>query len=321
MRITISIDDSPQASGRGSPWINPFQPLSDDASTESSDTSNDPSKLLLQSIGQMMSAMAPLLSILSQLLQQVQQMAGGGQQQGANDIAQDLARLLGGDDDASPLGGGGFPALGGGGASPRGGCGGPPSGGAGRGMGPGSCTPHGAGQGSHLPRNGGVGTSELSSAAGAGGLSDADSKKMAVTVADKLMKDFPGLSKEGAAGIVGNLYHESWGMNPNINEGGAIGDPNGSDKGYGWAQWSYDRKKNYLNFCQQNGMDPGSPEANYAMLKHELQTSEKGTLDAMKGARTPEQAADIFRQVYERAENPVDEKRRAAANMIYGLMG
>jgi len=379
MHVTISIDDTPRASGRGSPWTNPYQDLSDDASTDSSNTPKDLSSLLLQSLGQMMSAMAPLLSAVSQLMQQAQQMACGGQQ-GANDLAQKLARMLGGDDTSpsggcgarheSPLDGCGArhrphhrgashaprsddccaphaPSPGACDVSPSGGCDTPPSGcddaspfgGSGDASPLGGCgaqagarPPHGGCHEmprSHLPGNGGVGvgsvgTGGFSTEPATGRLSMADSQKTGVAVADKLMQDFPGLTKAGAAGIVGNLYHESWGMNSNINEGGATGAPNSSQLGYGWAQWSGSRKNDYVNFCQQNGMDPSSPAANYAMLKHELETDENGTIAALKGAHTPEDAAMTFRKVFERADDKSiasDSDRVANANMIYGLMG
>lgn len=170
------------------------------------------------------------------------------------------------------------------------------------------------------------GLTPFSKEAVSGRLSEGDGKKMALDVAEQLSKDF-GLTREQAAGVVGNLYHESAGMNSNVNEFGSdpshptFGSPNGSQFGYGWAQWTGDRKTAFLNFAKEQGLDPSSPAANYAMLKHELETSEAGTLDALKQARSPEEAAVVFRKVFERAANPVDESRIAAANMIYGQMG
>ena len=149
---------------------------------------------------------------------------------------------------------------------------------------------------------------------------------MAVDVASRLMKDFH-LTKEQAAGVVGNLYHESAGMNPNVNEFGSdpssptYGRPNDTQFGYGWAQWTGTRKTDYLNFCEANHLDPSSPAANYAMLKHELETSEAETIPKLKEARSPEEAAQVFREVFERATNPVDESRKQAANNVYAWLG
>ena len=158
-----------------------------------------------------------------------------------------------------------------------------------------------------------------------GPLNEQQSLKTGVDVGHQLMKDF-GLTKEQASGIVGNLYHESAGMNANVNEFGSepgrdpYGPPNGTQFGYGWAQWTGDRKDSYLNFCRQNQLDPSSPAANYAMLKHELQTTEKASLESIKQATTAEDAAYRFRKDFERAASPVDEKRLAATRMLSEYM-
>jgi hypothetical protein len=161
-----------------------------------------------------------------------------------------------------------------------------------------------------------------------GPLSQADSDKLAGQTVNALMKDF-GFTREQAAGIVGNLYHESAGMNPHVNEfeysGYHAGDPRNFGPpannvyGYGWAQWSADRKTAYLDFAKQQGLDPGSPKANYAFLVHELKTTEAGTVDAVKKATTPAEAAVAFCTVYERAAMPNDGSRLAAAQHIYDM--
>lgn len=152
-------------------------------------------------------------------------------------------------------------------------------------------------------------------------LTEAQAKERAEQLTTQLMKDFD-LTKEQAAGIVGNMMHESAGLNANINQygfanGGGPGAPSGDrNQGYGWVQWSYDRKEAYLAYSKQQGLDPASPAANYAFLKHELQTSESGTIAAIKNTHTAEDAAVAFRKVYERAENPVDSSRIAAAKQV-----
>jgi len=158
-----------------------------------------------------------------------------------------------------------------------------------------------------------------SAAASGSSLSDAPGMGTATQVAQALMKDL-GLTKEQAAGLVGNLYHESGGMNPNINEGGALGAPRGVG-GYGWAQWTGARQQAYLNFARQGGMDPGSAQANYAFLIHELTTSESSALSALKSSSTATDAATVFRTTYERAEVPADASRIAAANNILETLG
>lgn len=168
--------------------------------------------------------------------------------------------------------------------------------------------------------------SGFSDKAQVGPLSEADGKKMADQVANQLMTDF-GFSKEQAAGIAGNLYHESAGMNANVNEFGSdpssptYGDPNKTQFGYGWAQWTGTRKQDYLNFCQENSVEPGSPRGNMMFLEHEMRNSESASQGAVKGASTPEEAATAFRASFERATNPVDPSRQAAARSIYDSMG
>ena len=158
-----------------------------------------------------------------------------------------------------------------------------------------------------------------------GPLSEAEGKEMAKNVAEQLQKDF-GFTPEQAAGIAGNLWHESAGMNANVNEFGSdpnsptYGAPNGTQFGYGWAQWTGERKTAFLDFCEQNGLDPASPYANYEMLKHELKTSEAATIDAVKATDSPEDAAVAFRKVFERAAMPLDEKRTSAARILFAFM-
>ena len=191
----------------------------------------------------------------------------------------------------------------------------------------GASAPGEVGKTAAAPSVGGAGaaTGAFSTQPQQGQLSDAEGKQMAVNVAHRLMNDF-GLTKEQAAGVAGNLWHESAGMNSNVNEIGSdpnsptYGAPNSTQFGYGWAQWTGNRKDDFLAFSKANGLDPASPAANYAMLANELQNSESGTLPELKKAQTPEDAATTFRSVFERAANPVDEKRMQAAAEIYALM-
>lgn len=163
-----------------------------------------------------------------------------------------------------------------------------------------------------------------------GPLTPEEGRAMAVKVARQLMIDFPGMTKEQAAGIVGNLWHESAGMNANVNEFGSgppdqnYGPPNGSQFGYGWAQWTGSRKWDYINFCKREGLDPSSPAANYAFLKHELKNGEAdgtpSSLPHILAVNTVDGAAYAFRQKYERATMPVDSERLKHARELYGLL-
>ncbi|MBA4220163.1 MAG: hypothetical protein C0458_05465 [Methylobacterium sp.] len=113
----------------------------------------------------------------------------------------------------------------------------------------------------------------------------------------RLMQDF-GLTKEQAAGIVGNLGHESTGFNELQEKNPLIP---GSRGGYGWAQWTGPRRRAFEAWAAEKGLDPASDEANYGFLKHELETSERGALAAVRGAKTVGEATVAFEQSYERA--------------------
>jgi Phage tail lysozyme len=148
---------------------------------------------------------------------------------------------------------------------------------------------------------------------------------MAKKVATSLMSQF-GFTKEQAAGIVGNLMLESGGMNPDINEmapgsPGMYGSPASGGNGYGWGQWSSDRKSQFIDFANQNGLQVGSPAANYAYLVHELQTTQAATVDAVKATNTVPGAVDAFLKSFEKATTPNEGSRLTDANQLYAMLG
>jgi hypothetical protein len=107
-----------------------------------------------------------------------------------------------------------------------------------------------------------------------------------------LMKDL-GLTREQAAGLVGNLAHESAGLNINIEE--KVANKHGT-KGYGLAQWTDNppgkgRRTQLANFAKENGLEINTYEAQYKFLVKELQTTEGRALRLLKNAKTPEEAA------------------------------
>lgn len=107
-----------------------------------------------------------------------------------------------------------------------------------------------------------------------------------------LMKDL-GLTREQAAGLVGNLAHESAGLNINIEE--KVSNKHGT-KGYGLAQWTDNppgkgRRTDLANFAESNGLPMNSYEAQYKFLIKELQTTESRALNLIRSAKTPEEAA------------------------------
>lgn len=160
-------------------------------------------------------------------------------------------------------------------------------------------------------------------------MSEKERHDTAAKVITNLQKDL-GITAAQASGIVGNFMQES-GMNPHVNEG--IGDKpityggvEGGDHGYGWAQWSFGRKQDYLKYVDEqnkngNPMEVGSPASNYGFLVHELKTSESRTLDAFNSNKgmSPTEAAGVFRRVFERANEQLanDDNRITWANTLY----
>lgn len=104
-----------------------------------------------------------------------------------------------------------------------------------------------------------------------------------------------GLTPEQAAGIVGNIGFESAGFTK-LHE---VGQPEGVG-GYGWAQWTADRRVAYLDWCDANNLDWRSDEANYGYLLVELKGAYKRSVDALKQTGTVDAAVFSFGQTYER---------------------
>jgi hypothetical protein len=115
----------------------------------------------------------------------------------------------------------------------------------------------------------------------------------------RLVED-EGLNKIAAAGVVGNLMHES-NLKP-----GAEGD---SGSSIGWAQWHATRKDDFLDWAKENGMDPNTDEANYAYLVHDLKVNYPDTLAKMQKAKTVEEATDIFMNEFEAPRLKARESR------------
>jgi len=124
-----------------------------------------------------------------------------------------------------------------------------------------------------------------------------------------------GLSKEAASGVVGNLMVES-GLNTTA----------GGDKGtsFGLAQWrdptvGQGRWTNLKNFSTARGLDNTSVNGQMEYLWHELNNSYSGVLSKIKEAKTPEDAAELFRKHF---ENPapnakMESLRRQYARKFY----
>ena len=132
-----------------------------------------------------------------------------------------------------------------------------------------------------------------------------DFNKKTPLLMSKLTSDL-GLSNEQAAGLVGNLAHESGGLNPSIK-----GD---SGNAHGWAQWNGPRQKDMIKWTTANGYDPNSDDGNYAYLIHDLQVNYPKALENLKKAKTIDEATQIIQDQYEFPGNPMYKSRRTYAD-------
>lgn len=114
----------------------------------------------------------------------------------------------------------------------------------------------------------------------------------------KLMAEPFGFSVDDATAVFGNIGHECAGftlmqeVKPTVP---------GSAGGYGWAQWTGPRRREFEAWCKRKGWAPASDEANYSFLIRELMTTEKGAVLAVKEAIGLRNKVEAFEQAYERA--------------------
>ena len=152
-------------------------------------------------------------------------------------------------------------------------------------------------------------------AAGGGGQSaGAKSQSPAAQIATAL-KSALGLTDAQAAGIVGNLMRES-GLNPRVNEGGAVGLPRGVG-GYGLAQWTGSRQTDLVRFAGGRGQ-AGDMATQLRFLVSEMMGPEAASLARLKTAQSPEQAAYLFDKHYERSGIKAMGERQGNARRVFG---
>ena len=124
-------------------------------------------------------------------------------------------------------------------------------------------------------------------------------------VGTKLVGDLEealGITRAQAAGLVGNLDHETGGfkfmqeLDPVVP---------GSRGGLGFAQWTGTRRKEFESWAASNNMDVNSYEANLGYLVHEISnTSEGRFLEELEASTTAEEAARIVSRRYLRPGKP-----------------
>ncbi len=118
-----------------------------------------------------------------------------------------------------------------------------------------------------------------------------------------------GYSRAQAAGIVGNLLHES-----NLNHN-AKGDGGAS---YGLAQWNGDRRKGLFDYAKTKKESTPGFITQLEYIDRELNGEEGPAGQALKNAQTPEGAAWAFSELYERPGKPVMQNRIRNAKALFG---
>lgn len=132
-----------------------------------------------------------------------------------------------------------------------------------------------------------------------------------------LQRDF-GLNATQAAGIVGNLAHESAGFTAYNQFDGNTRDNKG---GVGWAQWTGPRRREFEGFVAKNNLDPNAYSTNYSFLKQELQGQYAPVISRLQNAATIDDAVKIFEQGFERAGVKNYTSRTRYANMLANPVG
>ena len=151
--------------------------------------------------------------------------------------------------------------------------------------------------------------------AGGGGRSAGARGQSAAAQIANALKSALGLTDAQAAGIVGNLMRES-GLNPRVNEGGAVGLPRGVG-GYGLAQWTGSRQTDLVRFAGGRGQ-AGDMATQLRFLVSEMMGPEAASLTKLKTAQSPEQAAYLFDKYYERSGVKAMGERQANARRVFG---
>ena len=112
----------------------------------------------------------------------------------------------------------------------------------------------------------------------------------------RLMRDL-GLSDVQAAGLLGNLGHETGGFRHLQEVAPAVP---GSRGGWGLAQWTGPRRLAMEAWCRARGRDPADPEAGYGYLCAELRGPEAPALAALRATTTLAAATEAVWRRYER---------------------
>jgi hypothetical protein len=112
-----------------------------------------------------------------------------------------------------------------------------------------------------------------------------------------LMRDFK-LQLDDAAAILGNLGHESGGFASLQEKQPTVPSSRG---GFGWAQWTGPRRRDFEAYCKRANLNPAGDQANYGFLFSELKGPYRAALGKLQAAKGLANKVKAFELVYEAA--------------------
>lgn len=122
-----------------------------------------------------------------------------------------------------------------------------------------------------------------------------------------------GFTDSEAAGITGNIAQESMFDTEALSKDGY--------NSHGLVQWTGDRKAHLEQFARKNGLDPKDWRTQVDFISEEMNTTERAAFEALRKNPniTPEEAAHIVREQYERPDPDVanDAYRQQMAREVY----
>lgn len=122
-----------------------------------------------------------------------------------------------------------------------------------------------------------------------------------------------GFTDSEAAGITGNIAQESMFDTEALSKDGY--------NSRGLVQWTGDRKAHLEQFAQEHGLDPKDWRTQVDFISEEMNTTERAAFEALRKNPniTPEEAAHIVREQYERPDPAVanDVYRQQVAREVY----
>jgi hypothetical protein len=132
-----------------------------------------------------------------------------------------------------------------------------------------------------------------------------------------LKKAFPKLTTKQISAIVGNLDHESQGFTQFYEQGVKVG-------GEGDAQWTAERRNDFIAFTEENDLNPKSYEASRDFLIYELKNNRVHGFenwDDFDSFNDPTKSVSELTHLFERryfvAGKPMTSKRQKLANSYY----